>query len=48
MISLFSKNTKTISHRFRVLAFTSHQKQGELMVRSLYQIGQGLIRSYLR
>ena len=24
---------------FRVLAFTSHEKQSELMVRSLYQIG---------
>ena len=24
---------------FRVFAFTSHEKQSELMVRSLYQIG---------
>ena len=24
---------------FHVLAFTNHEKQGEMMVRSLYQIG---------
>ena len=39
MICLFSMNTITISERFRSLAFTDHEEQGELMVGSLYQMG---------
>ena len=39
IICLFSHNTITISFRFLVFTITNHEKQGELMVRSLYQIG---------
>ena len=39
MICITCKNTITISDRFHVLAFTNNEKQGELMVRFLYQIG---------
>ena len=39
IICLFSKNTITISFRFSVFTITKHDKQGELMVRFLYQIG---------
>ena len=39
IICLFSKNTITIFHRFLGFTITNHEKQGELMVRSLYQIG---------
>ena len=39
IICLFSKNTITISHRLLDFTITNHEKQGELMVRSLYQIG---------
>ena len=39
MICLFCKNTITISDRFHVLAFTNYEKQGELMVKFLNEIG---------
>ena len=39
MICLFSWNTITNLVGFCVFAFTHCEKQGELMVRSLYQVG---------
>ena len=44
---LFSENITTTSHTFWVFPVKNHEKQGELMVRSLYQIGPLIYQSIL-